>query len=66
MIRQPVDGPARAATRQVPAVRRPGSGLVQRLLEQGARGFLTKPLDVKELLEVLDGIAADREQAGHP
>jgi CheY-like chemotaxis protein len=41
-------------------------GLVQRLLEQGARGFLTKPLDVKELLEVLDGIAADREQAGHP
>jgi CheY-like chemotaxis protein len=41
-------------------------GLVQRLLEQGARGFLTKPLDVKELLEVLDGIAAEREQAGHP
>jgi CheY-like chemotaxis protein len=41
-------------------------GLVQRLLEQGARGFLTKPLDVKELLDVLDGIAAEREQAGHP
>jgi PAS domain S-box-containing protein len=39
-------------------------GLIQRLLEQGARGFLTKPLDVRELLEVLDGIAADREQAG--
>jgi CheY-like chemotaxis protein len=38
-------------------------GLIQRLLEQGARGFLTKPLDVREL-EVLDGVAADREQAG--
>jgi PAS domain S-box-containing protein len=34
--------------------------------EQGVRSFLTKPLDVKELLEVLDGIAAEREQAGHP
>jgi len=44
----------------------PRPGLVQRLLEQGARSFLTKPLDVKELLEVLDGIAAEREQAGHP
>jgi DNA-binding NarL/FixJ family response regulator len=40
--------------------------LIERLLEQGARGFLTKPLDVKELLELLDGITADREQAGHP
>jgi hypothetical protein len=39
-------------------------GLIQRLLEEGARGFLTKPLDVRELLEVLDGVAADREQAG--
>jgi two-component system, NarL family, response regulator DesR len=39
-------------------------GLLQRLLEQGVRGFLTKPLDVRELLEVLDGVAADREQAG--
>ena len=38
-------------------------GLIQRLLEQGARAFLTKPLAVKELLEVLDTVAAEREQA---
>jgi CheY-like chemotaxis protein len=31
-------------------------GLVQRLLEQGARGFLTKPLDVPRFLDVIDGI----------
>jgi AmiR/NasT family two-component response regulator len=35
--------------------------LIQRLLEQGARAFLTKPLDVKELLELLDAVAAERE-----
>jgi len=40
--------------------------LINQLLGEGVRAFLTKPLDVKELLEVLDGIAADREQAGHP
>jgi len=39
-------------------------GLIQRLLEQGARAFLTKPLEVRELLELLDGVAAEREQAG--
>jgi PAS domain S-box-containing protein len=38
-------------------------GLIQRLLEQGARRFLTKPLAVKELLEVVDAVAAEREQA---
>ena len=38
-------------------------GLIQRLLEQGARSFLTKPLAVKELLEILDAVAAGREQA---
>jgi len=37
--------------------------LIERLLEQGARGFLTKPLAVKELLELLDAVAAEREQA---
>ena len=37
-------------------------GLIQRLLEQGARAFLTKPLAVKELLELLDAVAAEREQ----
>jgi CheY-like chemotaxis protein len=39
--------------------------LVDQLLGQGVRAFLTKPLDVRELLEVLDGVAADREPAGH-
>jgi CheY-like chemotaxis protein len=38
-------------------------GLIQRLLDQGARQFLTKPLAVKELLEVLDAVAAERAQA---
>jgi len=37
-------------------------GLIQRLLEQGAQAFLTKPLAVKELLELLDTVAAEREQ----
>jgi DNA-binding response OmpR family regulator len=41
-------------------------GLIQRLLDQGARAFLTKPLDVRELLELLDAVATDREQAGRP
>jgi PAS domain S-box-containing protein len=39
------------------------AGLIQRLLEQGARAFLTKPLDVRELLGLLDTVAAEREQA---
>jgi CheY-like chemotaxis protein len=42
------------------------SGLIQRLLEQGARAFLTKPLDVKEFLELLDAVAAERAQAAAP
>ena len=37
--------------------------LIERLLAEGVRGFLTKPLDVKELLGLVDGIAAEREQA---
>ena len=41
-------------------------GLIQRLLDQGARAFLTKPLDVKELLELVDTIAIEREQAAAP
>jgi PAS domain S-box-containing protein len=36
---------------------------ITRLLKHGARHFLTKPLDVKELLALLDTIAAEREQA---
>jgi CheY-like chemotaxis protein len=38
-------------------------GPIQRLLEQGARAFLTKPLDVKELLELLDAVAAELQEA---
>jgi CheY-like chemotaxis protein len=37
--------------------------LIERLLAEGAREFLTKPLDVKELLGLVDGVAAEREQA---
>jgi signal transduction histidine kinase/AmiR/NasT family two-component response regulator len=37
--------------------------LIERLLAEGVRGFLTKPLDIKELLGLVDGIAAEREQA---
>ena len=40
------------------------SNLIKRMLEQGARGFLTKPLDVKELLGVLDDVAATLARAG--
>jgi CheY-like chemotaxis protein len=40
------------------------SGLSARLQELGVRTFLTKPLDVKELLALVDTIAAEHEQAG--
>jgi CheY-like chemotaxis protein len=51
---------ANSKTAEIPVVvlsadARPG--LIQRLLDQGARAFLTKPLDVKEFLELLDAIA---------
>jgi nitrogen-specific signal transduction histidine kinase/ActR/RegA family two-component response regulator len=38
--------------------------LVKELLAQGVRAFLTKPLDVRELLELLDTIAAEQQPAG--
>jgi signal transduction histidine kinase/ActR/RegA family two-component response regulator len=38
--------------------------LIRDLLDQGARAFLTKPLDVKELLGLLDAVAEEREPAG--
>ncbi len=41
-------------------------GLVARLRDQGARAVLAKPLDVKELLALVDAIAEEREQAGRP
>jgi signal transduction histidine kinase/CheY-like chemotaxis protein len=36
--------------------------LINQLLAQGVRAFLTKPLDVKELLELLDTIATERDR----
>ena len=40
--------------------------LITRLLEDGARAFLTKPLDIKELLALLDTITTEQHQAGAP
>ena len=39
--------------------------LIDELLGQGVRAFLTKPLDVKELLELLDAVATERDQRAH-
>jgi signal transduction histidine kinase/CheY-like chemotaxis protein len=36
---------------------------IEHLLTQGARAFLTKPLDVKELLALLDTLSEEREPA---
>src|SRR5919197_241086 len=58
---------ANPATAQVPVVvltADAGPGLARRLLVQGARDLLTKPLDVKELLRLLDTIADERQRAG--
>jgi CheY-like chemotaxis protein len=54
---------AEPRTAQVPVVilsadARPS--LIKELLGQGVRAFLTKPLDVKELLELLDDVVATR------
>jgi PAS domain S-box-containing protein len=38
--------------------------LIEELLGQGVRAFMTKPLDVKELLELLQTIATERAPAG--
>jgi len=38
--------------------------LITEMLDRGVRAFLTKPLDVKELLGLLDTIADERQQAG--
>ncbi|MDF2744943.1 MAG: sensor protein, partial [Actinomycetia bacterium] len=58
---------AEPRTAQVPVVvlsadARPS--LIDELLGQGVRAFLTKPLDVKELLELLQTIATERAPAG--
>jgi CheY-like chemotaxis protein len=39
---------------------------IEHMLKQGARAFLTKPLDVQELLGLLDTISAEREQPRPP
>jgi signal transduction histidine kinase/ActR/RegA family two-component response regulator len=39
---------------------------IKRMLKQGARVFLTKPLDVKELFGLLAAIADERERSGSP
>ena len=38
--------------------------LINELLAQGVRAFLTKPLDVRELLELLDSVAAEQQPTG--
>lgn len=38
--------------------------LIKELLAQGVKAFMTKPLDVKELLELLQTIATERAPAG--
>jgi signal transduction histidine kinase/ActR/RegA family two-component response regulator len=58
---------AEPRTAQVPVVvlsadARPS--LIDELLAQGVRAFMTKPLDVKELLELLQTIATERAPAG--
>jgi CheY-like chemotaxis protein len=58
---------AEPRTAQVPVVvlsadARPA--LIKELLSQGVRAFMTKPLDVKELLELLNTIATERAPAG--
>jgi CheY-like chemotaxis protein len=59
---------AEPRTAEVPVVvlsANAGPALIKELLTQGARAFLTKPLDVKELLELLDAVASERER-GRP
>jgi CheY-like chemotaxis protein len=58
---------AQARTAKVPVVilsadARPA--LINELLAQGVRAFLTKPLDVRELLELLDSVAAEQQPTG--
>ncbi len=60
---------AEARTADIPVVilsadARPA--LIRRLLGQGARAFLSKPLNVGELLGLLDAIAAERQPSAPP
>jgi FixJ family two-component response regulator len=47
-----------------PAKGRPA--IARRLLDQGARAFLSKPLKVTELLGLLDAISAERQPPSSP
>jgi signal transduction histidine kinase/CheY-like chemotaxis protein len=40
--------------------------LITDMLQRGVRAFLTKPLDVRELLELIDTIAEERERGTSP
>ncbi|HEV8649129.1 MAG TPA: ATP-binding protein [Actinomycetes bacterium] len=40
--------------------------LIAQLLDAGARAFLTKPLDVKELLRLVEAVAAEQERSSSP
>jgi signal transduction histidine kinase/CheY-like chemotaxis protein len=40
--------------------------LITDMLQRGVRAFLTKPLDVRELLELLDTVAQERERGTSP
>jgi DNA-binding NarL/FixJ family response regulator len=40
--------------------------MIDRLRDEGVHGFLTKPLDVKELLQLVDTIATGQERAATP
>jgi CheY-like chemotaxis protein len=54
------------ATRDIPVVVVSADATehqVQRLLAEGARAYLTKPLDVRRLLEVLDAALAEGGEA---
>jgi signal transduction histidine kinase/CheY-like chemotaxis protein len=60
---------ANAKTADIPVVvlsadARPN--LITRMLEEGVRAFLTKPLDVKQLLELLDTVAEERARGAAP
>ncbi len=60
---------ADARTRQIPVVILSADatpGQVTRLLAQGARAYLTKPLDLNELLSLLDEILAEGARTSPP
>ena len=59
VLRRLRDDPATAATPVVMVSADATSGQIQRLLAAGAAAYLTKPLDVRELLRLLDEVLTD-------